>query len=159
MDQKKHKNINNIISSNKKAFINYHILEKFEAGIALKGTEVKSVKLGNISIQEGYIQIDNNIEAWLIGSTIQPYEHGNNINHKIDRERKLLLHKKEIDRLYGKIREKGLTLVPLKIYVLDNIIKIQIALAKGKDGIDKRDSIKKRDSDRERQRAMKNFKR
>ena len=147
----------NILISNRKATRNYQILEKFESGIVLTGTEVKSIKQGHASIQEGYIQIDKNMEAWLIGTTIQHYSHGNILNHKIDQERKLLLHKKEINRLAIKVKENGLTIVPLNIYELNGKIKLLIALGKGKDFTDKRESIKKRESERETRRVIKSY--
>jgi SsrA-binding protein len=145
-----------VLATNRKAQRDFHILEKIEAGIVLTGTEVKSVKQGHSSIQEGYVHIDDHMEAWLIGCTIQPYDHGNVFNHNQTRERKLLLHRKEIARLYGKIREKGLTIVPLKIYLVRGKIKIKIGLAKGKNVVDKRDTIRKREADRDSQRAMRN---
>ncbi len=147
----------NIFASNRKASRNFQILDKFEAGIVLFGTEVKSIKLGHVSIQEGYIQIDEKMEVWLVGCTIQHYDHGNLNNHKIDRERKLLLHRNEIIQLSTKVKEKGFTLIPLKVYSFKGKIKIQIALSKGKDGVDKREIIKKREFDRESQRVLKNF--
>ncbi len=143
-----------VLASNRKAHRDFHILEKIEAGIVLTGTEVKSIKQGHVSIQEGYVHIDDRMEAWLVGSTIQPYDHGNVFNHNQTRERKLLLHHKEIERLYGKIREKGLTIVPLKIYLVRGKVKLKIGLAKGKNVVDKRDTIKKREADRDSQRAM-----
>ena len=147
----------NILISNRKATRNYQILERFESGIVLSGTEVKSIKQGHASIQEGYIQIDNNMEAWLIGSTIQHYSHGNILNHKIDQERKLLLHKKEIHRLAGKVKENGLTVIPLNLYEVNGKIKLLIALGKGKDFTDKRENIKKRESERETQIIIKSY--
>ena len=143
-----------VLATNRKAHRDFLILEKIEAGIVLTGTEVKSVKQGHVSIQEGYAHIDDHMEAWLVGCTIQPYDHGNVFNHNQTRERKLLLHHKEIARLYGKIREKGLTIVPLKIYLVRGKIKIKIGLAKGKNVVDKRDTIKRREDDRASQRAM-----
>ena len=143
-----------MLATNRKAQRDYHILEKIEAGIVLTGTEVKSVKQGHVSIQEGYVHINDHMEAWLVGSTIQPYDHGNVFNHTQTRERKLLLHRKEIERLYGKIREKGLTLIPLKMYLVRGKVKVKIGLAKGKNVVDKRDTIKKREADRDSQRAM-----
>ena len=148
-----------MLATNRKAQRDYHILEKIEAGIVLTGTEVKSVKQGHVSIQEGYVHIDDHMEAWLIGSTIQPYDHGNVFNHTQTRERKLLLHRKEIARLYGKIREKGLTLVPLKMYLVRGKVKVKIGLAKGKNVVDKRDTIKKREADRDSRRAMRSHNR
>ena len=145
-----------MLATNRKAQRDYHILEKIEAGIVLTGTEVKSVKQGHVSIQEGYVHIDDHMEAWLIGCTIQPYDHGNVFNHAQTRERKLLLHGKEIARLYGKIREKGLTIVPLRMYLVRGKVKVRIGLAKGKNVVDKRDTIMKREADRDSQRAMRN---
>mgnify|MGYP001186488044 CR=1 FL=1 len=147
----------NILVSNRKASRNYQILEKFEAGIVLTGTEVKSVKLGHASIQEGYVHIDKKMEIWLIGSTIQPYSYGNILNHKIDQERKLLLHHKEIQRLYGKVKENGLTIIPIRFYLLKGKVKILIGLGRGKDLMDKRESIKKRESDRDTRRIIKSY--
>ncbi len=146
-----------VLATNRKALRDFEILEKIEAGIVLSGTEVKSCKQGLLSIQEGYVHVDDRMETWLIGCTIQPYEHGNIYNHPSTRERKLLLHKKEIERLHGKTREKGLTIVPLKVYLSRGKVKIRIGLAKGKNVVDKRDTIKKRESDRDSQRAMRNF--
>lgn len=143
-----------VLATNRKARRDYLILEKAEAGIVLTGTEVKSVKEGHVSIQEGYVHIDDHMEAWLVGCTIQPYDHGNIFNHTQTRERKLLLHRTEIARLYGKIREKGLTIVPLKIYLVRGKVKVAIGLAKGKNVVDKRETIKRRESDRDSQRAM-----
>lgn len=143
-----------VLATNRKAQRDFHILEKIEAGLVLTGTEVKSMKAGHSSIQEGYVHIDERMEAWLVGCTIQPYDHGNVFNHNQTRERKLLLHHKEIERLYSKTREKGLTIVPLKVYLVRGKIKVRIGLAKGKNVVDKRETIKKRESDRDSQRAM-----
>jgi len=145
-----------VLATNRKALRDFQILEKIEAGIVLTGTEVKSVKQGHASIQEGYVHIDDHMEVYLGGCTIQPYDHGNIFNHNQTRERKLLLHRKEIERLYGKIREKGLTIVPLKVYLVRGKVKVKIGLAKGKNVVDKRDTIKKREADRDSQRAMRN---
>lgn len=155
---KKKKNDPNtgVLATNRKALRDFEILEKFEAGIVLNGTEVKSCKQGHISIQEGYIHVDDRLEVYLIGSTIQPYDHGNVFNHDQTRERKLLLHRKEIEILHAKSREKGLTIVPLKCYLVRGKIKIRIGLAKGKNVVDKRNTIIKRESDRDSQRAMRN---
>lgn len=145
-----------VLATNRKAHHDFLILEKIEAGIVLTGTEVKSVKQGHISIQEGYVHIDEHLEAWLVGCTVQPYDHGNVFNHTQTRERKLLMHRKEIARLYGKIREKGLTIVPLKVYLVNGKIKVRIGLAKGKNTVDKRDTIKQREADLDSRRAMRN---
>lgn len=153
---KKNDPASGVLATNRKALRDYHILEQIEAGIVLTGTEVKSVKQGHVSIQEGYVDIDDHQEAWLIGCTIQPYEQGNIFNHNQTRNRKLLMHRKEIVRLYGKIREKGLTMVSLKIYLVRGKVKIKIGLARGKNVVDKRETIKKRESDRATQRAIRN---
>lgn len=146
-----------VLATNRKAQRDYHVLEQIEAGVALTGTEVKSVKQGHASIQEGYVHIDDRMEAWLIGCTIQPYEQGNIFNHNPTRERKLLMHRKEIERLYGKVREKGLTLVPLRIYLVRGKVKVKIGLARGKNVVDKRETIKQRESDRDTRRMMRNY--
>ena len=143
-----------VLATNRKARRDFQILENIEAGIALTGTEVKSVKQGHVSIQEAYVHIDDRMEAWLIGCTIQPYDHGNVFNHSQTRERKLLLHRREIARLYGKIREKGLTIVPLKMYLVRGRVKVDIGLARGKNVVDKRETIKRREADRDSRRAM-----
>ncbi len=156
-NKKKKDSGSGVLATNRKAHRDFNILEKVEAGIVLTGTEVKSVKQGHVSIQEGYVHIDDRMEAWLVGSTIQPYDHGNVFNHNQTRERKLLLHRKEIERLYSKIREKGLTIVPLKIYLVRGKVKIKVGLAKGKNVVDKRDTIKKREADRDSQRAMRSY--
>ncbi len=145
-----------VLATNRKALRDFQILEMIEAGIMLTGTEVKSVKQGHVSIQEGYVHIDDHLEAYLVGCTIQPYDHGNIFNHNQTRERKLLMHRKEIDRLYGKIREKGLTIVPLKLYLVRGKVKLKIGLAKGKNVVDKRNTIKDRESARDTQRAIRN---
>ncbi len=143
------------IIQNKKARFEYEILDTLEAGIVLGGTEVKSVRLKKVSINEAYARIRNG-EAFIVGMNIAAYEMGNRFNHEPDRERKLLLHKKEIKWLTGKLKEKGLTLVPLKVYFKNNKIKVLLGLGKGKAQYDKRKTIQKRESDREMQRALKN---
>ena len=139
------------IVQNKKARFEYEILDTIEAGIVLKGTEVKSVRLKKVNIQDSYARIKDG-EAFLYGMNISPYESGNIFNHDPMRVRKLLLHKQEIKRLTGKQQEKGLTLVPLKVYWKNGKVKVLLGLAKGKTLYDKRHDIKKRDSDRELQR-------
>ena len=153
---RKKKNQAGVLASNRKARHDFQIIETLEAGIVLSGTEVKSVKQGKISIQEGYVTIDDRLETWLIGCTIQPYEHGSFFNHPQARDRKLLLHRREIERLYGKIREKGLTLVPLNLYLVRGRVKVQIGLARGKNVVDRRETIKKREADISARRAMRN---
>ncbi len=137
-----------IVSTNKKARFNYEIIEKIEAGISLKGTEVKSVRNKNVSIGESYAQIKNN-EVFLHNLHISPYEQGNRENHDPIRVRKLLLHKQEIKKLVSKIQLKGLSLIPLSIYLRKGKIKIELAVGRGKRLVDKRESLKKRAVDRE----------
>ena len=143
-----------IVSTNKKARFNYEIIEKIEAGISLKGTEVKSVRNKNVSISESYAQIKDN-EVFLHNLHISPYEQGNRENHDPIRVRKLLLHKQEIKKLVSKIQLKGLSLVPLSIYLKKGKIKIELAVGRGKRLVDKRESIKKRAVDREIARIVK----
>jgi len=143
-----------IVSTNKKARFNYEIIEKIEAGISLKGTEVKSVRNKNVSIGESYAQIKNN-EVFLHNLHISPYEQGNRENHDPIRVRKLLLHKQEIKKLVSKIQLKGLSLVPLSIYLKKGRIKIELAVGRGKRLVDKRESLKKRAVDREIARVVK----
>lgn len=143
-----------IISNNKKAFHEYEITEKIEAGIELKGTEVKSLRNGKVNLSDGWISIENE-EAILKQTHISHYTHGNIFNHNETRERKLLLHKKEIYKLERAIATKGLTLVPLKIYLKKGWFKVEIGLGKGKKLHDKRQSAKKKDADRQIARAMK----
>ncbi len=143
-----------LVANNKKAYHDYFIEEKYEAGIALHGTEVKSVRMGRCSIKESYIRIEND-EAYLYGLHISPYEKGNIFNRDPLRVRKLLLHKNEIRKLKGKIAEKGYTLVPLQIYFKNSLIKVEIGLARGKKLYDKRADIAKKDVRREAERDFK----
>lgn len=143
------------LATNRKAYHNYHVLETLEAGLVLKGTEVKSLREGQADIKESHISIDQE-EAWLVGCHIQPYSHGNISNHVALRRRKLLLHKKEIVRLMGKVQERGLTLIPLRFYLKNGRIKLEIGLCKGKKTHDKREDLKKKEAGREIQRALKN---
>ena len=136
-----------IIANNKKARHDYFILEEYEARIVLKGTEVKSVRQGKVSIKESYCQI-NNAEVFIFGMHISPYEQGNIYNVDPLRMRKLLLNKREILKLIGKTKEKGLTLVPLKVYLKYGLVKLEIGLAKGKKIYDKRETIAKKDAER-----------
>jgi SsrA-binding protein len=139
------------VVTNRKALHEYFIIDRFEAGIALKGTEVKSLRQSNANLQDGYALIRNG-EVWLIGMHISPFEKGNINNHDPKRDRKLLLHKQEIRRLLGKIAEKGLTLVPLRVYFKNNIVKIELGIARGKKSYDKREAIKERETKRQIQR-------
>ncbi len=138
-----------IVATNKKAFHNYEILESFEAGVSLLGSEVKSIREGRISLKESYAEVRGG-EVFLLNSHISLYEAANRFNHEPRRERKLLLHRQEIKRLTGKIKEKGLTLVPTRVFFNDKgRVKLEIALAKGKKAYQKREAIKERDRERE----------
>lgn len=142
-----------IIANNKKARYEYFIEDVFEAGIVLKGTEVKSIRQGKVSIKESFCQISNG-ELYIDGMHITPYEHGNRYNVDPIRRRKLLLNRREINKLIGATKEKGFTIVPLNLYLKDGLIKLEIALAKGKKLYDKRETIAKKDADRRMQRAI-----
>ena len=137
-----------VIATNRKAFHNFHILETYEAGIALRGTEVKSLREAQVNFKDCYAAIDNG-EAWLIGCHISPYHHGSDANHDPERRRKLLLHRREISRLLGKVAERGLTLIPLRLYFKEGRAKVELGLARGKKLHDKRDAIRERDERRE----------
>lgn len=143
-----------LIANNKKAYHDYFILETYEAGIALHGTEVKSLRMGKCSIKEAFIRVENE-GVFIYGMHISPYEKGNIFNKDPLRVRKLLLHKYEIRKLLGKTKEKGMTLVPLKVYLKDSLVKVEIGLAKGKKLYDKRQDIAKKDQQREAQRDFK----
>ena len=144
-----------IIANNRKAGFEYTLLEKFEAGIALQGSEIKSIRAGQISIQEAYVDVENGKEAWLLEAHIAPYEQaGKFFNHEPRRKRRLLLHKKEIRELWNNVRIKGMTIVPTRIYLKDGRAKIEIALAKGKKAYDKRATIAKRDEARSAEREQ-----
>ncbi|WP_315788185.1 SsrA-binding protein SmpB [Fischerella sp. JS2] len=146
-----------VISDNRQARYLYEILETYEAGIQLTGTEVKSIRAGRVNLQDGYALIRNG-EVWLINVHISPYTaSGQYFNHEPRRTRKLLLHRQEIRKLIGKVEQQGLTLVPLKMYLKRGWVKVSIALVKGKKLHDKREDIKKRQDQREMQRAMKNY--
>jgi SsrA-binding protein len=137
-----------VIATNRKAFHNFEILETCEAGLVLRGTEVKSLREAQVNFKDCYAAIDNG-EAWLIGCHITPYHHGSDANHDPERRRKLLLHRREIGRLLGKVAERGLTLVPLRLYFKEGRAKIELGLARGKKLHDKRAAIRERDERRE----------
>ena len=145
---------NTVVATNRKAFHEYHILETFEAGVQLRGSEVKSIREGKASLKQAYILIRKG-EAWLRGTHIPTYSHTGFEGHEPVRDRKLLLHKKEIQRINSKLAEKGLTAVPTKLYFKGGLIKLEFGLAKGKKLYDKRDTKKKRDVERDIQRALK----
>ncbi|MEE8377065.1 MAG: SsrA-binding protein SmpB [Candidatus Aminicenantaceae bacterium] len=146
-----------VIAKNKKAFFNYELIETFEAGISLLGSEVKSIREGMVSLKESYAEIKEG-EVFLISCHVSPYDPANIFNHDPLREKKLLLHRKEIKRLIGKIKEKGLTLVPVKILLNDKgRVKVEIALAKGKRVYQKKEAIRQRDQDREMRTELKRY--
>jgi len=144
-----------VITVNRKARHDYFVLETFEAGIELVGTEVKSLRQGGVNLKDSWCSIDNG-EMFIKGMHISPYEKGNIFNKDPFRVRKLLLHKKEIMRLFGKVKQEGLTLIPLSLYFLNSRVKVELGLCKGKQLHDKRDAMAKRDAKREIDRAMKN---
>ena len=143
-----------VISQNRKAYHDYHIEETVESGIALLGTEVKSLREGRAHLKDSYVILKSG-EAFLLNCHISPYSHGNIMNHEPLRTRKLLMHRKEIDRLRGKVEGKGFTLIPLKLYFKDSFVKVEIGLARGKKLFEKRDTIKEREAKREIEKAMK----
>ncbi len=143
-----------LIANNKKAYHDYFILEKYEAGIVLHGTEVKSLRMGKCSIKEAFIRVENG-EMFIYGMHISPYEKGNIFNKDPLRVKKLLLHRKEIDKIFGKMKEQGITVVPLQVYFRGSLAKVEIGLAKGKKLYDKRADIAKKDQRREAQRDFK----
>jgi SsrA-binding protein len=143
-----------LIADNRRARHDYELLERFEAGLVLTGTEVKSLRQGRASLAQAFADVRDG-EVWLVGAEIATYEQGNIANHEPSRDRKLLLHRGEIESLYGKVRERGLTLVPTRMYWKDGKAKVEIVLARGKQTIDKRRDIAKREADRAMQRALK----
>lgn len=144
------------VATNRKALHDYFIEDRFEAGIALTGTEIKSVRAGGVNLRDGFVLIRNG-EAWLLNVHIAPYDFGNRENHEPRRERKLLLHKQEIRKLQSKVSERGWTIVPLSMYLKQGRAKVEIALVRGKRLYDKRDAVAERDADRELRRAIKDW--
>ena len=143
-----------LIVDNRRARHDYHLTDKVEAGVMLVGTEVKALREGKATLQQAYAEVRDG-EAWLLGLHIPEYGQGNRVNHEPDRPRKLLLHRREIDRLYGQVRQRGFTLVPTRLYFKDGRVKAEIALARGKEVRDKRRDIAARDADRQIERALK----
>jgi SsrA-binding protein len=143
-----------VVVFNKKAQFNYHLLEKFEAGLVLRGDEIKAIREGGVSLAESFIRPHNG-ELWLVQAHIKPYSHTGAWEHDPVRKRKLLMHGEEIRRLQGKVEQKGLTIVPVRLYLKRGRAKLEIALAKGKDAPDKRTTVVERDQKREAQRAIK----
>ncbi len=150
----KEQDVEKNIAVNRKAHHEYTILQTFEAGIVLQGTEVKSLRLGKANLVDSYATLKEG-EMWLVSANINVYEQGNINNHEPTRTRKLLLNKSEIRKLIGKVKEKGLTLVPLRLYFKNGKVKVELALAKGKKVYDKRESIAKRDMQRDNERKIK----
>jgi SsrA-binding protein len=143
-----------LIAANRRARHEYHLLERFEAGLVLTGTEVKSLRQGNATIERAYADVRDG-QVWLVGAHISPYEQASLGSHDPDRDRKLLLHRKEIASLIGKVKERGLTLVPTQLYFKNGRAKVELALARGKEQRDKRRDLAKRDADRQIERALK----
>ncbi|SDK06072.1 SsrA-binding protein SmpB [Sediminibacillus albus] len=144
----------NAIAQNRKAGHDFFIEETYEAGIALKGTEIKSIRAGRVNLKDSFARIDRG-EAYLVNLHISPYEQGNRFNHDPTRTRKLLLHRKEIDKLIGETQQQGYSLVPLKIYIKNGVAKVLIGLGKGKKKYDKREDLKRKQAKRDVDRAMK----
>jgi len=142
-----------VVATNRKAKHDYFLLDTYEAGIALKGSEIKSIRAGQISLKEAYVRVDGQ-EAWLVNAHIAPYDPASRENHDPTRERRLLLHKREILKLWDEVRQKGLTVIPLQVYLKKGRAKLEIAAARGKKKYDKRQKIAERDAEREAQRAL-----
>lgn len=141
------------LATNRRARYDYHLLDRFEAGIALTGTEVKSARAGRIQLKDSYVEIRDG-EAYLVGARISPYSHGGRENHDPERRRKLLLKKREIDKLFGRTTLRGATIVPLSVYLKGNLVKVEIALAEGKKRFDKREAEKRKEMEREAREAI-----
>lgn len=145
----------NVVARNKKATHDYFILEKFECGIVLTGTEIKSIRAGKVSIQDAYCNIKND-ELYIINMHIAKYEQGNIFNHQETRNRKLLAHRREIRKMFGKITQEGLTIIPLQVYIKNGLAKIEVAICKGKKKYDKREDLRRETVKRDISKAMKN---
>jgi SsrA-binding protein len=142
-----------VVARNRKAKFEYELFDTYEAGIELRGTEIKSIRAGQVSLSEAYVRTNGN-QAWLIGAHIAPYDQASTFNHDPERDRRLLLHKREINALWDGVRLKGMTIIPTMIYLRNGLAKVEIALAKGKRQYDKRQAIKKRDMAQEVEREM-----
>lgn len=143
-----------VVAVNKKANHDFAIEETIEAGIVLQGTEIKSIRNGKVQLRDAFVRIRDN-EAWISNMHISPYDHGNQFNHDPTRSRKLLLHKKQISKLFGETKQQGVAIVPLKMYLKDGFAKVLIGVGKGKKDYDKREDLKKKDAKREMARALK----
>jgi len=144
---------NKVIATNRKAHFEYFLLEHFEAGIALQGSEIKSIRAGQVSLSEAYIRVDER-EAWLVNAHIAPYDPASRNNHDPKRARRLLLHRKQIREMWNAVRQKGVTVIPVQVYLKEGLAKLDIAIAKGKKLYDKRSEIAKRDVEREMERQV-----
>jgi len=142
-----------VVAKNRKATHEYFLLERYEAGLALMGSEIKSIRAGQISLKEAYVRVDGQ-EAWLMDAHVAPYDQASYTNHEPRRPRKLLLHRSEIRHLWEDVRQKGVTIIPLRVYLKDGLAKVEIAVAKGKKLYDKRQDIAKRDAEREIERQL-----
>jgi len=142
------------LARNRRARRDYELLDRLEAGIVLTGTEVKSARAGRVQLKDSYVEVRNG-EAWLIGAHISPYDHGNRENHDPERTRKLLLHRREINRLLGATTRRGLTIIPLSVYLKDNHVKLELAVAQGRKLYDKREAKRRREQEREAEAAIK----
>ena len=142
-----------VVATNRKARHDYFLLDTYEAGMVLQGSEIKSIRAGQISLKEAYVRVDGE-QAWLVNAHIAPYDPASRENHDPIRDKKLLLHKKEIDKLWNEVRQKGTTIIPLQVYLSRGRAKLEIAVAKGKRHYDKRQSIKKQDAQRDIDRAL-----
>ena len=142
------------LSTNRKAHHDYFLFDRFEAGIALKGSEIKSVRAGQISLKESYVRLDDR-EAWLVNAHVAPYDPASRFNHEPRRPRKLLLHRREINKLRDEVRKKNMAIIPLNVYLKNGLAKVEIAVAKGKKRYDKRATIARREAEREIQRRLK----
>jgi len=138
-----------VVATNRKAKFDYHILDTYEAGISLKGSEIKSIRAGQMSLSEAYVSIKDGREAWLVSAHIAPYDQASQFNHDPRRPRKLLLHRREINHLWDEVRRKSVTIIPLRVYLKNGLAKVEIAVAKGKKLHDKRKAIAERDAQRE----------
>jgi SsrA-binding protein len=146
------------IAENRRARHDYELLERFEAGMVLTGTEVKSLRAGQVQLAHAFAEVRGS-EVWLVGASIAEYSQGNSANHAPERDRKLLLHAREIDSLFGQVREKGHTIIPTRLYFKNGRVKVELAVARGKVRIDKRRDIAKRDANRQIERELKNRRR
>lgn len=150
----KGKGKSNVLARNRKANFDYHIEDTIEAGVVLQGTEIKSIRNGRVQLKDAFVQIRNH-EAWIVNMHISPYEQGNRFNHDPTRSRKLLLHRKQIDQLFGKVQQQGYSIIPLQIHLKNGFAKVLIGLGKGKKDYDRREDLKRKEAKRDVARALK----